>query len=37
MKETWTDWIINRTTLPQRIAVELAIGSVLVAFAIFMT
>lgn len=36
MKETWSDWILNRTTLGQRVLLELGIGVCLVALAIFM-
>lgn len=35
MKETWTTWIINRTTQAQRMTVLLGVAVVL-AFAIFM-
>jgi hypothetical protein len=34
MRETWINWILNRTTPEQRICVYVAVG--VVAFAIFM-
>jgi hypothetical protein len=35
MKETWSDWIINRTTQAHRIGVLVAVAACLVALAIF--
>jgi hypothetical protein len=35
MRETWINWILNRTTPEQRICVYVAVAGV-VAFAIFM-